>query len=130
MIPEAGQADFDGMGQKAVVGIEKYKALADTVPQSGVACGGQPLVFLPEIVHAGVTSYDRGGVVSRAIVHNHNLKVGIGLGQYALDRLPQEMGLLVARDHHRHKRLVRIVDIFAPAASRPDYPDWDAALIF
>src|SRR5260370_3327829 len=31
-----------------------------------------PLVFLPEIAHSGVTGDDRGGVVSRAVVHHHN----------------------------------------------------------
>jgi hypothetical protein len=46
MVPETGQADFDGAWQKAVVGIEKHKALADTVPESGVTGGGQPLVPL------------------------------------------------------------------------------------
>ena len=46
MVPETGQADFDGAWHKAVVGIEKHNALADTVPESGVTGSRQPLVLL------------------------------------------------------------------------------------
>ena len=129
MAPERGQADFESARHETVVGIEKHQAIADAVPQSSVAGGGQPLVFLPEIAHSGVAGNDRSGVVSRAVVHHHNLEVRIGLGQYALDRLSQEMSLVVARDYHRHKRPILILDIFAPAALCSDHPDWDAALI-
>src|SRR6266516_4566009 len=129
MVSERGQADFESARQETVVGIEKHNALADTVPESGVTGGGQPLVFLPEIAHSGVTGDYRRGVVSCAIVHHHNLEVRIGLGHYAFDRLPQEMSLVVARDDHRHKRPILIADILAPAALYPDHPDWDAALI-
>src|SRR5262249_32000459 len=128
--PETSQANFDRVGDKTVVGIEKHKALADTVPQSSVTGCRQPLIDLSDIAHSGIPRNDRGGVGRRAAVHHHDLQLRIRLGQHAFDRLPQEMGLLVARDYHRHKRLILSVDILAPAASCPDYPDWDAALIF
>ncbi len=87
-------------------------------------------VLLAHAPNTGVASRHLRGVVRRAVVHHHHLKVWVGLGQHALYGLSQKARLLVAGDDNRYQRRLRAaLALITPAPPCVDGADRHPALI-
>ena len=101
---------FQHGGPDDVVGVERQHVGAAGHADAGVACLGHSAVGrLQQADRAsGMLGDDRVGrsgcVIRAAVVDDDELPVGECLGDDAFDRVPQKLGLLVARHDHRHQR--------------------------
>jgi hypothetical protein len=76
--------------------IEEDDVIAGTVLQPCIAGGGDASVALLNAADLSVLGGDIGALVSRAVVHNDDFKIGIALGKDALDRLTEKSCSVIA----------------------------------
>src|ERR671910_2553830 len=93
--------------QQPIVGIQEHQVFPPGVTDPCVARPGEPLVLLANAAHPGIAGGYLRGVVGRSIVYYKDLKVRITLGEDALYRFAEEVGLVVAGNHHRDQRRAR-----------------------
>ena len=96
---EAPPAGLERIWQKPIVGIKKNEVISSAALESGITRGGKPLVLLRDAMHRRVTSGRFPGIVGGTIVHNNNLNLGIALPKYTLNRVVQEVCLIMTRDN-------------------------------
>jgi len=96
---EALPAGFESVWQKPIVGIKKNEVISSAALESGITRGGKPLVLLRDAMHRRVTSGRFPGIVGGTIVHNDNLETGIALPKNTLNRIAQEVRLVMTRDN-------------------------------
>src|SRR5918995_588984 len=93
--------------QQPIVGIQEHQVFPPGVTDPCVARPGEPLVLLANAAHPGIAGGYLRGVVGRSIVYYKDLKVRITLGEDALYRFAEEVGLVVAGNNHRDQRRAR-----------------------
>src|SRR5918995_5980902 len=98
--------------QQPIVGIQEHQVFPPGVTDPCVARAGEPLVLLANAAHPGIASGYLRGVVGRAIVYYKDLKVRVALGEDALYRFAEEVGLVVAGNNHRDQRPLPRVPLF------------------
>src|SRR5918994_159079 len=95
------------LGQQPVVSVQKHQVFSPGVADACVARPRKAPVLLANAAHPGITSGYLRGVVGRAIVYHDYLESLIALGEDALYRFAEEVGLVVAGNNHRDQRRTR-----------------------
>jgi hypothetical protein len=83
---------------QTIVGIEEYDRITLRLGQPGITGRRQPPIGLPNTAYLGIPGGDSGGVVRRTIVDDDDFLKWASLMQCTLDRLGQEMTVVVACD--------------------------------
>jgi hypothetical protein len=90
--------------EKAIICIEEYQKLSSAFCDSGVPRSCRPLIHLMTIVNLGVPFCHLTGVVRRSVVDHKNLNLTVTLAEHTLQRLGQEVSLVVTGDDDRDER--------------------------
>src|SRR5918994_1505311 len=98
--------------QQPIVSVQKHQVFPPGVAYPSVARPGEPPVLLADKVHPGIASGYLRGIVGRAVVYYKDLEVRVALGEDALYRLAEEVGLVVAGNHHRDQQPLPRVPLF------------------
>jgi hypothetical protein len=101
---ETGEARFDGARLEPIVGVEKEDVARIERVQSGISRGRQASVLLANEADAVEVPHDVPGIVGRPVVHDHDRVGGTCLPGDALERLFQEMGMVVGGDDDANGR--------------------------
>src|SRR4029078_1534315 len=96
---EAPPAGLERIWQEPIIGVKKNEVTSSAVLESSITRGGKPLVFLQNAMHSRIASGCFPGIVGRNIVHNDNLYTGITLSKNTLNRITQEVRLVMTRDN-------------------------------
>ena len=109
MAVERADERFEEDRRAVVVGRRPGEELAARVREAGVERARQAAVLLVHDHDARIAKRVEvlARAVGRAVVHDHELEVAVGLGEDAADRFRQETEVVVDREDDRHARVAR-----------------------
>src|SRR5215204_2216532 len=116
------------VGQQPVIRVQKHHILSPGLRQAPVAGPRQAPVLLADEAHLLVARGYLRSVIGGAVVHDDELEVRITLGQDALYGFGEEVGLVVAGDHHAYQTCTccpwkpAMIGHFAPPVGQTGLP--------